>query len=148
MKYPFEAKPDEVLAHPEQYVDSIFSSLASEFLIMPKGEGFLEYSAFASGYEALKGATSGFKQFSPSKATRINHLCEMSAERVRNRKPPYQVVACLAGRGFGVRREDMRKMIANTRGKVFTPKTLDRLVDCTDLIRFRTTNNSFPESKK
>ena len=62
----------------------------------------------------------------------------MSAQRSREGKQAYQVVACLAGRGFGVRREDMRQMIVRTQGKVFTPKTLDRLVDCPDLPRFRT----------
>ena len=50
----------------------------------------------------------------------------------------YQVIACIAGRGFGVRREDMKKMLIATRGKVFTLKTLDRLVECSDLAKFRT----------
>ena len=343
MKYPFEVSQDEVLANPENYVDAVFSSLASEFLIMPKGEGFLEYAAFASGYEALKSATKCFTQFTPArvfnaalecpvvlivlrtilgftppewayvassrkgvdvpqnaartldrsirstpdrplksgattharivalvetacelmaegcpdvppdrlhrfckadsleglssvrqiadlgapyamllyerflgrpfaghrdsvseligdglesaieehlvsagvtfrktkraerlagfdqapdfvmpdefhpsviieaklteddgtardKATRVIRLCQMSEQRVRDGKPPYQVVACLAGRGFGVRREDMRQMIFHTKGKVFTPKTLDRIVDCTALAGYRTRN--------
>jgi hypothetical protein len=72
------------------------------------------------------------------KATRIIRLCQMSDQRAREGKPSYQVVACLAGRGFGVRREDMRQMIFHTKGKVFTPKTLDRLVDCSALLEFRT----------
>jgi len=341
MRYPFEANQDEVLANPEAYVDAVFSSLASEFLTMPKGEGFLDYSVFASGYEALKSATVGFTQFTPpvvlnaalkcpvvlivlrtilgftppewayiassrkgvdvpqnaarsldrnirstperplkpgtatrarivalvetaceliaegcpeippdrlhrfckadsldglssvrqlaglgapyamllyerflgrpfaghrdsvselvgdglesaieeqlvsagvtyrktkraerlagfdqapdfiipdefhpaviieaklteddgtarDKATRIIRLCQMSDQRAREGKASYQVVACLAGRGFGVRREDMRQMIFHTKGKVFTPKTLDRLVDCSALLAFRT----------
>jgi hypothetical protein len=50
----------------------------------------------------------------------------------------YEVIACIAGRGFGVRRNDMRKLILSTKGKVFTPKTLDRLVDNTGLSSFRT----------
>jgi hypothetical protein len=65
MKFPFEAKPDVVLAAPESFVDVVFSSLASEFLVMPKG----------------------------------------------------------------------------AKGKVFTPKTLDRLVDCSALSDFRTKKN-------
>jgi len=341
MKYPFEANEDDVLTNPGAYVDAVFSSLASEFLIMPKGEGFLEYAVFASGYEALKKATDDFTQFAspvvlkavlecpvallvlrtilgftpperayiasnrkgvdvpqnaarsldrnirakpdrslrpgaatrarivalvdtacelilegcpdvpqdrlhrfskadslhglasvrqlagmgapyamllyerflgrpfaghrdsvselvgdglesavedrlasagitfrktkraerlagfdqapdfivpdefhPSviieaklteddgtardKATRIIRLCQMSDQRLRDGQPTYQVVACLAGRGFGVRREDMRQMIFHTKGKVFTPKTLHRLVDCSELIHFRT----------
>lgn len=341
MKYPFEADKAEVIANPDAYVDAVFSSLASEFLVMPKGAGFLEYAVFASGYEALKNATAGFMRFSapavlkvalanpvvlivlrtmlgftppewayiaasrkgveipqnaarlldrtirsnphrplrpggitrtrimalvktaceliaegcpsvppdrvhrffkadsmeglpsvrqlaglgapyamllyerflgrpfaghrdsvselvgdglesaieeqlvsagvtfrktkraeripgfdqapdfivpdefhPSviieaklteddgtardKATRIIRLCQMSEQRLREGKPSYQVIACLAGRGFGVRREDMRQMIVHTQGKVFTPKSFAHLVDCSALAQFRT----------
>ena len=65
MKYPFEADENEILAAPEKFVSSVFSSLASEFLVMPKGEGYIEYGAFESGYEALKLATKGFQSLSP-----------------------------------------------------------------------------------
>lgn len=341
MKFPFEASTEEVLAAPEDFVDSVFASLASEFLVMPLGEGFLDYSAFASGYEALKRVTDGFSHFdrpkvlesaincpvvlivlrsimgftppewaylassrkgvdvpqgaartldrdirlnpknplkpgalnltritalvetacemieegcpavepdklhrlnkadslnglssvkqmadmgSPyamllyerflgrpfaghrdsvsglvgdglesaveeqlsragvtfrktkraeripgfdqapdfivpdefhprviieaklteddgtarDKTTRIIRLCQMSESRVREGKDGYEVIACLAGRGFGVRREDMRQIIFHTKGKVFTPKTLDRIVDSSSLSSFRT----------
>ena len=60
MKYPFEAEFSEIEAAPESFVSALFSSLASEFLTLPKGEGFVDYSAFETGYEALKKATSGF----------------------------------------------------------------------------------------
>jgi hypothetical protein len=341
MRYPFEATTAEVLASPESFVDAIFSSLASEFLVMPKGEGFLEYAVFAGGYEQLKRVTDGFRlldppkvlvsalecpvilivlrsilgfsppewayiassrkgievpqgsartldreirmnpgqslkpgprtlqriqalvetaceligegcpevapdklhrfskadslegvtsvqqlanlgapyamllyerflgrpfaghrdsvselvgdglesaieevltqagitfrktkraeriagfdqapdfiipdEFDPSviieaklteddgtardKATRVIRLCQMAEERARSGHRTYEVIACLAGRGFGVRREDMRQMILQTKGKIFTPKTLDRLVDCSSLRGFRT----------
>ncbi len=72
------------------------------------------------------------------KATRVIRLCHMSEQRAREGKEAYEVIACLAGRGFGVRREDMRQMIYHTKGKIFTPRTLDRLVDCTALINFKT----------
>ncbi|MBI5550420.1 MAG: hypothetical protein HY911_02860 [Desulfobacterales bacterium] len=341
MRFPFEAAPEEVLAAPETFVDAIFSSLASDFLVMPKGDGFLEYTTFAAGYEDLKRITDGFQDFefrkvlsaaleSPAilivlrsmigltppewaylassrkgieipqgaaraldrdirrnptqplnpgsttllriqalvetacglihegcptvaadklhrfckadsiegvtsvkqmahlgapyamllyerflgrpfaghrdsvselvgdglesaieevltqagitfrktrraeriagfdqapdfiipdefaprviieaklteddgtardKATRIIRLCQMAEERIRSGRQTYEVIACLAGRGFGVRREDMRQMIFHTKGKIFTPKTLDRLVDCSALSDFRT----------
>jgi hypothetical protein len=51
--------------------------------------------------------------------------------------PKYEVIACIGGRGFGVRREDMKKMIFATRGKVFTIKTLNQLVACTRLKEFK-----------
>jgi len=342
MKYPFDAPITEVIASPESFVDSVFSSLASEFLVMPKGEGFLEYSTFSDSYEILKNITLGFESFdsqaifdaarkSPvilivlrsmlgftppewaylassrthvevpqgaartldreirshpgrtlksgevtlarvralvdtacslliegcpkvadnklhrfskadsvegltsvrqmaalgapysmllyerflgrpfaghrdsvselvgdglesaieqvlsengitfrktkraerlpgfdqapdfivpdefnpkviieaklteddgtarDKATRIIRLCQMAEDRERSGGQAYEVIACLAGRGFGVRREDMRQMIFHTTGKIFTPKTLHRLVDCSALSHFKTT---------
>ena len=52
--------------------------------------------------------------------------------------PKFSVIACIAGRGFGVRREDMRKLILATHGKVFTFKTLDQLVEYSDIKAFKT----------
>ncbi len=72
------------------------------------------------------------------KVTRIQHLGELSFSGRPKDSPRYEVVACIGGRGFGVRREDMKKMILSTRGKVFTTKTLDRLIENTRLKEFRT----------
>ena len=72
------------------------------------------------------------------KVTRIQHLGELSLSERTKDTPKYEVVACIGGRGFGVRREDMKKMILATRGKVFTLKTLDRLIEHTRLKEFRT----------
>jgi hypothetical protein len=66
-KYPFEAPFDEILRDAESYIDAVFSCLESEFLVMPKGVGFVEYPVFERGYEALKRATRGFSEFEPTK---------------------------------------------------------------------------------
>ncbi len=65
--FPFEASPEEIASDSEAYVDSVFSCLESEFLVMPKGQGFVEYPAFERGYEALKIATRGFAEFTPAR---------------------------------------------------------------------------------
>lgn len=75
------------------------------------------------------------------KVTRIQHLGELSLAGRSQDDPKFEVVACIGGRGFGVRREDMKKMILSTRGKVFTLKTLDRLVENTRLKEFQTKHN-------
>lgn len=72
------------------------------------------------------------------KVTRIQHLGELSLAGRSKDDPKYEVVACIGGRGFGVRREDMKKMILATRGKVFTLKTLGQIVEHTRLKEFRT----------
>lgn len=71
------------------------------------------------------------------KVTRIQHLGQLSMAGQPKGKPKYEVIACIAGRGFGVRREDMKKMLLATRGKVFTLQNLDKLVACTGLKRFK-----------
>ena len=71
------------------------------------------------------------------KVTRIQHLSELSLAGRSKDNPRYEVIACIGGRGFGVRREDMKKLILATRGKVFTTKTLNRLVECTRLKEFK-----------
>jgi hypothetical protein len=73
------------------------------------------------------------------KVTRVQHLGALSTQGVSGHAAPrFEVIACIAGRGFGVRREDMKKLLIATRGKVFTLNNLDRLVDCSALAQFRT----------
>jgi hypothetical protein len=72
------------------------------------------------------------------KVTRVQHLGELSATGQPSDQPKFEVIACIGGRGFGVRREDMRKLLYATRGKVFTLRTLDRLLECSRLREFRT----------
>ena len=71
------------------------------------------------------------------KVTRIQHLGTLSTESRPDDYPRFEVVACIAGRGFGVRREDMKKLLLATRGKVFTLQNLTQLVDHTRLADFR-----------
>lgn len=46
MRYPFEASIEELQANIAEFVKVIFGSLESEFLTMPKGEGFVDYATF------------------------------------------------------------------------------------------------------
>ncbi|MEN3370049.1 MAG: hypothetical protein V7609_2192 [Verrucomicrobiota bacterium] len=71
------------------------------------------------------------------KVTRIQHLASLSATGGPALPPGFEVVACIGGRGFRQRREDMKKMLLATKGKVFTVKTLTKLIDHTRLKDFR-----------
>lgn len=66
MPFPFEAPFADVRANIDVYVDRVFECLETEFLVMPKGEGFIEYEVFDAGYEALKSATGGFREVTPA----------------------------------------------------------------------------------
>jgi hypothetical protein len=81
------------------------------------------------------------------KITRVQHLHSLSMEGQRPGVPKFEVIACIAGRGFGVRREDMKKLLLATRGKVFTLKTMDQLVAHSLLKKFRTKAGKSPIAK-
>lgn len=63
------------------------------------------------------------------KVTRVQHLGGIGRRR------GFQVIACIDGRGFSVRKEDMKKLLLATSGKVFTLATIDRLIPETGLAR-------------
>ena len=71
------------------------------------------------------------------KVTRVQHLGSLSMEGRPSDQPKFEVIACIAGRGFGVRREDMKKLLLSTRGKVFTLQNMQQLVEYTRLKQFR-----------
>ena len=71
------------------------------------------------------------------KVTRVQHLGSLSLAGQPADQPRFEVVACIAGRGFGVRRQDMKKLLIATRGKVFTLQNMQQLVQCTRLAEFR-----------
>ncbi len=73
------------------------------------------------------------------KVTRIIHLAEISRKRVERGEHGFEVVACIDGRGFGIRRQDMRRLLISVNGKVFTLRTLDRLIPNTRLAHFAST---------
>ncbi len=49
----------------------------------------------------------------------------------------YDRIACIAGRGFKVRREDMRRLLQATDGKVFTLTTMHLLIEETRIREYR-----------
>lgn len=62
------------------------------------------------------------------KITRVQHL-----DRLSNNGEKFEVIACIDGRGFKERPENMRKLLRATRGKVFSVNTMGYLVEQTSL---------------
>ena len=65
MPYPFEIPFEKVLANMDKAVDAVFSCLQSEFMVLPKGKGFVEFPIFEKGYEALRKSSGGFGNVCP-----------------------------------------------------------------------------------
>ncbi|MEX0641700.1 MAG: hypothetical protein WD468_03315 [Pirellulales bacterium] len=69
------------------------------------------------------------------KITRVQRLGFMKHERQAAGKDPFEVIACIDGRGF-TRVSDIEKLITSTDGKVFTLNTLERMIECSRLREF------------
>ena len=70
------------------------------------------------------------------KVARIKELETQRNQHEAEGRPHYEVVACIDGRGFRERREDMRHMLLRLKGKVFTMATLDQLITHTRIQEF------------
>lgn len=67
------------------------------------------------------------------KVARVQRLRTLRDEQGKT----YDVIACIAGRGFKQRREDMRRLLQATDGKVFTLATMHLLIDKTSIREYR-----------
>lgn len=67
------------------------------------------------------------------KVARVQRLRTLRDESGQN----YDVIACIAGRGFKVRREDMRRLLQATDGKIFTLSSMHLLIDNTRIREYR-----------
>jgi len=67
------------------------------------------------------------------KVARVQRLRTLRDEESKD----YDVIACIAGRGFKVRREDMRRLLQATNGKVFTLPTMHLLIEHTRIREYR-----------
>jgi hypothetical protein len=67
------------------------------------------------------------------KVTRVQHLRTLRDKQGET----YDVIACIAGRGFKVRREDTRRLLQATDGKLFTLSTLHLLIEHTRIREYR-----------
>src|SRR5438445_3008832 len=65
--HPFEATYEQIQADAESFVSIVFSNLVSEFLVLPKGQGFIDYPTFEGCYEQLKQATESFRRIEPER---------------------------------------------------------------------------------
>jgi hypothetical protein len=63
-RYPFEATPEQVETNVDYYVDGFIGSLQSFFMVMPRGEGFIDFSRFEQAYHNLREKTTAFEEFS------------------------------------------------------------------------------------
>ena len=78
-------------------------------------------------------ATVGFSLHTRDKVARVQRLRVLRDQAGHK----YDVIACIAGRGFKVSCEDMRRLLQVTDGEVFTLSTMHLLVDQTRIREYR-----------
>ncbi len=66
-RFPFEVSQAELGNNADSFVDMVFASLQSSFLLLPRGSGFVSYPNFQQAYEVLKRHTGGFAAVEPEK---------------------------------------------------------------------------------
>jgi hypothetical protein len=145
---PFASHRDAVSGHVGDVMESAIEAELSRQMITfrktkraERVEGFQQAPDFFIPTEyspkvVIEAKITGDDGTARDKVARILRLAAMRDERTRERQPSFELIACIDGRGFGVRRQDMRDMLQATRGKVFTISTLDRLVANTELKHF------------
>ena len=63
MTHPFAVAASDIDDRVDELVDVTFADLQSQFLVLPRGPGFIEFADFQEAYETLKARTSGFTEF-------------------------------------------------------------------------------------
>jgi len=58
-RYPFEVSYSEIEADVDVFINTVFDTLQSSFLLLPRGPGFISYPEFQRAYEVLKRHTTG-----------------------------------------------------------------------------------------
>lgn len=128
MKYPFEADFQEISANPDAYVTAVFSSLASEFLVLPRGEGFVEYPQFESGYEALKKVTSNFSSLPCPEITDLvcsMPICFIVIRSILGFTPPEWAYVTTQRKGITINQGFARGLDRKVRVQPLRPLPLD-----------------------
>ena len=145
MPKPFEVDFRYLVEHIDQMVSETFNDLQSQFLILPKGGGFVEYSDFQDAYEVLKKHTSAFMRFSDETvwaAFREDSLSFLVLRTILGMTPPEWADLTRAERGSDVSQKYARdldrlcrsergyfaRLISDRRGK--TRRRVDDGVSC------------------
>ena len=91
MPRPFEVALADLQDRIEELVDSTFSDIQSQFLVLPRGNNFVGYREFQTAFEVLRRRTNAFADFTESSvwsALRENSLCFGVIRTILGMSPP------------------------------------------------------------
>ena len=91
MPRPFEVALADLQDHIEELVESTFSDIQSQFLVLPRGDNFVDYREFQTAFEVLRRRSNAFANFTESSvwsALRENSLCFAVIRTMLGMSPP------------------------------------------------------------
>src|SRR2546428_7346617 len=89
MPFPFEVTFTEVEANLDGFVDEVFGALQSEFLNLPKGDGFVDYQTFSKGYEELRS-----EEHTSELQSRSDLVCRLLLEKKKRQRCSTALKCC------------------------------------------------------
>lgn len=70
---PYQLSEADIQDNLGDLVQATFDDLTSQFMLLPRGSTFLEYSDFRNGYESLRQSTDGFKTLTVDRCWNAAH---------------------------------------------------------------------------
>lgn len=138
MRYPFEVPYAEIEADVDAFINAVFDTLQSSFLLLPRGPGFVSYPEFQKAYEVLKRHTAGFTVVEPDnvmESLREDALAFIVLRTMLGFTPPE--LAYIASKESGIvvpqnfaRTLDRRVRIERRAFQSLPPQSRERVAPC------------------
>jgi len=119
-QHPFEVGSDYLASHIDEMVDVTFADIQSQFLVMPRGQNFIEFGSFQDAYETLKQETDAFARFNDEtvwKALQHNALVFVVVRTILGVSPPEWAELAKAERDVDVPQNVARQLDARSRAE-------------------------------
>jgi hypothetical protein len=119
-QYPFEVGSDYLATHIDEMVDGTFADIQSQFLIVPRGQNFIEFRSFQDAYEDLKQETDAFARFDDEtvgRALKRNALVFVVVRTILGVSPPEWAELAKAERDVDVPQNVARQLDGRCRSE-------------------------------
>ena len=135
IRYSFEVPYAQVEEDIDAFIDAVFHTLQSAFLLLPRGPGFIVYPDFQQAYEVLKRHTAGFVLFTlenAMSALQEDALAFVVLRTILGFTPPELAYVASQESGLAISQNFARSLDRRVRSErqafcSLTPQTRERL---------------------
>lgn len=118
MPKPYELSPGELQHSIDSLVESVVGSIHTDFLVLPKGNKFAEFTDFEAAYKVLFAETRGFVEFTEEtvwEAVLKDSRCFAVLRAILGLSPPEWADITFDEREIKIEQDDAREFISNSR---------------------------------